>query len=458
MVSDSVMNTCGMDYSKTLIIKASLGDDIRKIPIQNDDITYDELILMMQRVFKDQLSSVDEVTVKYKDEDGDLITVLDNSDLAFAIQCNRVLRLTLFGRVFSWDKGFYSLQSILVKSKPPKITVTNGEVVRKKVAQIFSVAASVLECLDEQTYQSTTEEASEDTTKQLEQEIRGKASDVVKQSREFDPLRQVDLTNEDRSCTYDQIESDENVISTQADKVVERETRSTTPASVASSAGQYYGPVVVPPVSGIHDNVATIQPSVQQVVNPLQPQLMATNAFQQGEGARFNGVPQQVTGAGQYPVAPGVQFSTAVEQRQMSYSTPSGQMGPPVDGLTVPPQQQQQRAAGAVEPKTAVGQQQPAQQHIPNSLYGTAFVTGAARYDYTQQQMGITAPPTSWPGPIMQPLAGAPQTLAYPTGPPLAGSPINLPSGNNPFARTGISMQPYVKAPFSSAPQPPQQQ
>ncbi|CDW52440.1 protein TFG [Trichuris trichiura] len=442
MVSDSVMNTCGMDYSKTLIIKATLGDDIRKIPIQNDDITYDELILMMQRVFKDQLSSVDEVTVKYKDEDGDLITVLDNSDLAFAIQCNRVLRLTLF-----------------VKSKPPKITMTNGEVVRKKVAQILNAAASVLECLEEQTYQSTTDEASEDTTKQLEQELRGKASDVVKQSREFDPLRQVDLNNDDRGCTYDQIESDENVISTQADKVVERETRSTTPASIASSAGQYYGPAVVPPASGIHDNVATIQPSVQQVVNPLQPQLMATNAFQQGEGVRFNGVPQQVTGTGQYPVGPGVQFGTAAEQRQMSYNIPSGQIGPPVDGLTVSPQQQQQqqRAASAIEPKTAMSQQ-PAQQHIPNSLYGTAFVTGAARYDYTQQQMGITAPPTSWPGAIMQPLAGAPQTLTYPTGPPLAGSPINLPSGNNPFARAGISMQPYVKAPFSSAPQPPQQQ
>ena len=37
------------------------------------DITYDELILMMQRVFRDQLSSSDDVTLKYKDEDGDLV-------------------------------------------------------------------------------------------------------------------------------------------------------------------------------------------------------------------------------------------------------------------------------------------------------------------------------------------------------------------------------------------------
>ena len=46
--------------------KATLGDDIRRIPIHNEDITYDELILMMQRVFRDQLSPSDDVALKYK--------------------------------------------------------------------------------------------------------------------------------------------------------------------------------------------------------------------------------------------------------------------------------------------------------------------------------------------------------------------------------------------------------
>ena len=50
-----------MDLTGKLIIKASLGDDIRRIPIHNEDITYDELILMMQRVFRDQLNSSDDV-------------------------------------------------------------------------------------------------------------------------------------------------------------------------------------------------------------------------------------------------------------------------------------------------------------------------------------------------------------------------------------------------------------
>jgi len=57
-----------LDLSGKLIIKVALGNDIRRIPIHNEDITYDELVLMMQRVFRGQLSSTDDVTIKYKDE------------------------------------------------------------------------------------------------------------------------------------------------------------------------------------------------------------------------------------------------------------------------------------------------------------------------------------------------------------------------------------------------------
>uniref|UniRef100_A0A8C5LVX8 Trafficking from ER to golgi regulator n=1 Tax=Leptobrachium leishanense TaxID=445787 RepID=A0A8C5LVX8_9ANUR len=57
-----------LDLSGKLIIKAQLGEDIRRIPIHNEDITYDELVLMMQRVFRGKLLTNDEVTIKYKDE------------------------------------------------------------------------------------------------------------------------------------------------------------------------------------------------------------------------------------------------------------------------------------------------------------------------------------------------------------------------------------------------------
>ncbi|CAG0885446.1 unnamed protein product [Cyprideis torosa] len=52
-----------------IVIKAQLGDDIRIIPIHNDCLTYDELILMMIRIFKDIAKPEDFETlvVKYKD-------------------------------------------------------------------------------------------------------------------------------------------------------------------------------------------------------------------------------------------------------------------------------------------------------------------------------------------------------------------------------------------------------
>lgn len=103
-----------MDLSGKLIIKVQLGDDIRRIPIHNESITYDELVLMMQRVFRGKLTANDELTIKYKDEgksivcfafttvylsklfiDNDLITIFDSSDLSFAIQCSRILKLQI---------------------------------------------------------------------------------------------------------------------------------------------------------------------------------------------------------------------------------------------------------------------------------------------------------------------------------------------------------------------------
>jgi len=85
-----------MDLTGKLIIKARIGDDIRRIPIHNEDLTYDELILMMQRVFRGSLQPTDDITIKYADEDGDLITIFDDSDINFAIQMNRILKLTIF--------------------------------------------------------------------------------------------------------------------------------------------------------------------------------------------------------------------------------------------------------------------------------------------------------------------------------------------------------------------------
>jgi len=67
------MNEPGIDLTGKLIIKTALGDDIRRILITNEDITYDELVLMMQRVYRGKLNSMDDIVIKYKDEGNELL-------------------------------------------------------------------------------------------------------------------------------------------------------------------------------------------------------------------------------------------------------------------------------------------------------------------------------------------------------------------------------------------------
>jgi len=51
------------------MIKVSLSDDIRCIPIKhNGDVAYEELVLMMQHVYRGKINTGDDVLIKYKDE------------------------------------------------------------------------------------------------------------------------------------------------------------------------------------------------------------------------------------------------------------------------------------------------------------------------------------------------------------------------------------------------------
>lgn len=66
-----------MDLSGKLIIKVQLGDDIRRIFIYNEDIIYDELVLMMQRVFRGKFNNDDDILIKYKDEGIIIVNLID---------------------------------------------------------------------------------------------------------------------------------------------------------------------------------------------------------------------------------------------------------------------------------------------------------------------------------------------------------------------------------------------
>jgi len=166
-----------LDMTGKLIIKASLGDDIRRIPIHNDDLTYDELVLMMQRVFRGVLDPEEELLLKYKDEDGDLITIMDNSDLSFAIQYCRVLRLTI----------------IVGVEDSQKKTGNAGTEVTKELREIRDRVNKLLDMLTDSSKGNgpSNDKGGDSAEGVVADEAVGQAGQVSQvENREFDPLGQ----------------------------------------------------------------------------------------------------------------------------------------------------------------------------------------------------------------------------------------------------------------------------
>jgi protein TFG len=56
------------DFSSQIVFKVRLGQEIKKVVIHNDEINYNELLLMMQRIFSEKIKINDEFTIKYTDE------------------------------------------------------------------------------------------------------------------------------------------------------------------------------------------------------------------------------------------------------------------------------------------------------------------------------------------------------------------------------------------------------
>ncbi|XP_071455566.1 protein TFG-like isoform X2 [Hetaerina americana] len=160
-----------LDLSGKLIIKAQLGDDIRRIPIHNEAITYDELVLMMQRVFRGKLNSTDDILIKYKDEDGDLITIFDSSDLAFAIQYSRILKLSIF------------VNGEMPSAKVQGLPTSQAVLIRKELQHIRDRVNRILDTIDPKS------DVSSPKTEASVPEQGSIASHTVN-SREFDPLQE----------------------------------------------------------------------------------------------------------------------------------------------------------------------------------------------------------------------------------------------------------------------------
>ncbi|XP_037234228.1 protein TFG isoform X2 [Falco rusticolus] len=371
---ESTMNG-QLDLSGKLIIKAQLGEDIRRIPIHNEDITYDELVLMMQRVFRGKLLSNDEVTIKYKDEDGDLITIFDSSDLSFAIQCSRILKLTLF-----------------VNGQPRPLESNQVKYLRRELIELRNKVNRLLDCLEPPSEPGLSTNLPENGAVDGREEKPAAADSNVKPSTQviaasmsaFDPLKNQDEISKNVMSAFgltdDQVSGPPSAPA---------EERSGTPDSIASSSSAAHPSGVQAqqaPYPGTQPQTGQVEGQMyQQYQQPGYPaqQPQAQPQPQQQYGVQYPGYSQQQT-----PSQPAQQFP--------AYSQPAGAPATAFPG-------QPQYAGGSYPPQPYTTQ---ASQPAP---YSGPPASQAAPGTY-QPRPGFTPPPGS--------------TMTPP------------PSGPNPYARS----------------------
>lgn len=67
-IEDKRIAMAALQVSPPLVVKVRMGADVRRMPISNADLTYDDLVLMLQRVFRSCLQPGDDLLLKYQDE------------------------------------------------------------------------------------------------------------------------------------------------------------------------------------------------------------------------------------------------------------------------------------------------------------------------------------------------------------------------------------------------------
>lgn len=374
-----------LDLSGKLIIKAQLGDDIRRIPIHNEDITYDELVLMMQRVFRGKLQSNDEVTIKYKDEDGDLITIFDSSDLSFATQCSRILKLTLF-----------------VNGQPRPLESNQVKYLRQELIELRNKVNRLLDCLEPPSDPSICANIPENDAVDGRDGKPVAPDSTIKQPvpvsaasmSAFDPLKNQDEINKNVLSSFGLTEDQVS-----GPPTAPIDERSGTPDSIASSSSAAHQP------GAPQQSYTAVQPQAGQMEGQMYPQYQQpgyTPQPQQPQAQPHYGAPYPAYSQQASSQQPAPQFQAF---NQQASQTPAP--GFSTQAQQVPSQPPQQFQAGSFTPQN--------------------YTTQAS------QPANYTMPPGSQPG------IAPNQPGSYQPRPGFTSSPgSNVtppPSGSNPYAR-----------------------
>ncbi|XP_051998717.1 protein TFG-like isoform X2 [Xyrauchen texanus] len=366
-----------LDLSGKLIIKAQLGDDIRQIPIHNEDITYDELLLMMQRVFRGQLQSSDEVTIKYKDEDDDHITIFDSSDLSFAIQCSRILKLTLF-----------------VNGQPRPLESSQVKHLRRELIHLRNKVNSLLDSLEppSESVPGSNNPATECMNEAVDSTVKLAPPVSAASMSAFDPLKNQEEVNKNVISAFGLSEEPAPAPAVAATNAAEE--RSATPDSIGSSSAAPPPSVALqapPPYSGVQ------QPSPAAVDGQMYQQYQAPGGYPPPAGLQQQYGMQYSAG---YTPQPGAPQAAAPQQQFQNYPTPTSQAAgapgsaPGFSGQSQPPAPQgpAQYTPGAFPHQNYSSQA--SQQPANYSLAPTSQATGGY-----QPRPGYTPPPGATPPP-----------------------------------------------------------
>jgi hypothetical protein len=156
-----------------------------------------ELVLMMERIFAGKISNSDELTIKYLDDDGDKITLLNDSDLTVALHFHKILRL------FVLVNGNEQINNNSTENLNKEGSLIDAKTFRNELQQIRNSVQTILDRLQLSTNQGTTQNQEKELTTTTTTVPTSAA--VSSTAREFDPYKH--LHQNQRSTTPDSIRS-----------------------------------------------------------------------------------------------------------------------------------------------------------------------------------------------------------------------------------------------------------
>ncbi|KAI1711066.1 PB1 domain-containing protein [Ditylenchus destructor] len=406
---------------ESTVLKSKYGADIRKSQLHHtQDLNFNDLVLMMQRVF--QIKASASISLKYRDSEGDWITLANDDDVVFALQHEPSLYVEVFtdGDRVSRQLSPVNTDSIAASRNSVKEEVTYDHRSSTPQRQTAPVGQDL----------STSAPASQDGCLQHKNPLTHVDQSIHKEAHEVPPTNQyhqpIPPSSQDQFHQFSNFQHQ--------------------PTSDGVDASG-------PPV---------IQPSVQKEVNvssaygnapPSQPTPQRPPSI--GQGSHYGSMTP--------PVSQEYQYGNHYQQQpQHNYSAVNEYSAPP----TIQPSDHKEVVVSSAYGQNAgtnqhgyPGQQQPPQQAPPPSHqpptsvsapYGAVPPPPVSQYNASSQQPPMAQPPqhmapysggsyqpaTNYGGAPQQPPLAPPPSQQQPSfAPPPVSSVIGGAPSQNPFAR-----------------------